>query len=151
MRASDQRHKSKLAATWIALIGGSFGLHRFYLHGLSDPWGWCAMPLTLLGMYGLHRARQLGLDDHVSWLLIPLLGLVLAASMLAAIVYGLTPDEKWNARFNPRGSVSRTGWLTILGVVLALALGAAALMASLAVSAQRFFEYQVEQTAQSGR
>ena len=108
------------------------------------------MPPTLLGLYGLQRARQFGLDDHLSWVLMPLLGLMLAASMLGAIVYGLTPDEKWNARFNPAGPVSRTGWLTILGVLLALALGAAALMATIAFSAQRFFEYQAEQAAKSG-
>ena len=140
-----QGYKSKTLATWIALIGGSLGLHRFYLHGWSDVWGWCSVPLTLLGLYGLQRARQVGLDDHLSWLLLPLLGLTLAIAMLTAIVYGLTSDEKWNARFNPAGPASRTGWLTILGVILALALGAAALMATLAFSAQRFFEYQAEQ------
>jgi hypothetical protein len=150
MKAPGQRPKSKLIATWMALVGGSLGVHRFYLHGLKDPWGWCSVPPTLLGLYGLQRARQFGLDDHLSWVLMPLLGLMLAASMLGAIVYGLTPDEKWNARFNPAGPVSRTGWLTILGVLLALALGAAALMATIAFSAQRFFEYQAEQAAKSG-
>ena len=145
MSGGPQRPKSKLVATWAALIGGSLGLHRFYLHGWSDAWGWCSVPLTLLGLYGLQRARQVGLDDHLSWLLLPLLGLTLAIAMLTAIVYGLTSDEKWNARFNPAGLASRTGWLTILGVILALALGAAALMATLAFSAQRFFEYQAEQ------
>lgn len=148
--ARHTRPKSKLLATWIALVGGSFGLHRFYLHGLTDVWGWCCLPPTLLGLYGLQRVRQFGLDDHLSWALLPLLGLTLAASMLAAIVYGLTPDEKWSARFDRAGVSSRTGWLTIIGVVLALALGAAALMATIAVSAQRFFEFQAEQGAKSG-
>jgi hypothetical protein len=141
--------RSKLVATWLALLGGCLGLHRFYLHGWCDLWGWCGVPPTLLGLYGLMRARQIGLDDHLSWLLLPLLGLALAAGMLAAIVHGLTPDEKWNARYNPAGPASRTGWLTVLGVVLALALGAAALMATLAFSAQRFFEYQVEQAGKA--
>ena len=144
MSAPLQRHKSKLVATWAALVGGSLGLHRFYLHGLTDPWGWCSFAPTLLGLYGLQRARHFGLDDHLSWVLLPLLGLTIAAGMLAAIVHGLTPDEKWNARFNPQDSAPPSGWLTILGVILALAFGAAALMASLAFSAQRFFEYQAE-------
>ena len=144
MSDKPQRYKSKLMATWAALVGGSLGLHRFYLYGMSDVWGWLSIPPTLLGLYGLQRARQIGLDDHVSWLLLPLLGLMLAASMLAAIIYGLTPDEKWNTRFNPAGAASRAGWLTILGVILALAFGAAALMATIAFSAQRFFEYQIE-------
>ncbi len=144
MSGATQAPKSKLIATWAALIGGSLGLHRFYLHGWGDLWGWFSIPPTLLGLYGLLRARHIGLDDHLSWLLLPLLGLTLAAAMLAAIVYGLTGDDKWNARFNPAGPASRTGWLTVLGVILALAFGAAALMATLAFSSQRFFEYQVE-------
>lgn len=138
-------YKSKTAATWLALVGGSIGLHRFYLHGLRDRGAWLHAVPTLLGLYGVLRARQLGLDDHLSWLLIPLLGLVLAATLLHAVVYGLTPDEKWNARHNPNGPAHRTGGLTIVGVMLALAVGTAVLMATLAFSAQRYFEYQAEQ------
>ena len=33
----------------IALIGGSLGLHRFYLHGWRDVWGWLHPLPTLLG------------------------------------------------------------------------------------------------------
>ena len=149
--ARPPQSKSKLIATWVALMGGSLGLHRFYLHGMGDLWGWCSIPPTLLGLYGLMRARQIGLDDHLSWVLLPLLGLMLAAGMLAAIVHGLTPDDKWNARFDPSGLMSHTGWLTVLGVILALAFGAAALMATLAFSAQRYFEYQVEAVGQTRR
>ena len=151
MSGAAPRHKSKLIATWAALIGGSLGLHRFYLHGWRDVWGWCCIPPTLLGLVGLQRARLIGLDDRLSWLLLPLLGLTLSAAMLTAIIYGLTADEKWNARFNPAGPASRTGWLTVLAVILALALGAAALMATLAFGSQRYFEYQAEQSVPSGR
>jgi len=35
-----RRYRSKSLATWIAVLGGSLGLHRFYLHGLRDPLGW---------------------------------------------------------------------------------------------------------------
>ncbi|KNZ33020.1 MAG: hypothetical protein AD742_08615 [Methylibium sp. NZG] len=151
MSVAARRSKSKLVATWAALIGGSLGLHRFYLHGWRDVWGWCCIPPTLLGFIGLQRARQIGLDDHLSWLLLPLLGVTLSAAMLTAIVYGLTPDDRWNARFNPTGPASRTGWLTVIAVILALALGSATLMATVAFSAQRFFEYQTEQATPTGR
>ena len=33
------RYRSKTLATWVAVIGGAFGLHRFYLHGRGDRWG----------------------------------------------------------------------------------------------------------------
>jgi hypothetical protein len=144
-------HKSKTLATWIAFLGGAFGLHRFYLYGLRDGWGWLHPLPALLGAYGVLRARQVGQDDHLSWALIPLLGLVLAGSMLAAIVYALTPDDKWNERFNPSGRASRSGWAAVIGAAVALLVGAGVLMATIAFSGQRFFEYQVEEAHKISR
>jgi len=138
-------YRSKTLATWIAVLGGALGLHRFYLHGLRDAWGWLHAPPTLAGLYGLQRMNELGQDDKLAWALIPLLGFMLAGAMLAAIVYGLTPDEKWDARHNPGAPVHATRWGAVLGVIVALMLGAAALMASVAFSGQRYFEWQVEE------
>jgi hypothetical protein len=59
-----------------------------------------------------------------------------------AIIYGLMPDEKWNARFNPSGPEHQAGWAAVMGVVIALMVGAGVLMATLAFSMQRIFEYQ---------
>ena len=56
--------------------------------------------------------------------------------MISAIVYGLMPDERWNARFNPSGPQHRTGWSTVIGVIAALVIGAGVLMATIAFSAQ---------------
>jgi hypothetical protein len=136
------RPRSKTLATWAALLGGSLGLHRFYLYGLRDRWGWLHPWPTLVGLYGVLRMRELGQDDRLAWVLIPLLGLMLAGTMLAAIVYGLTPDEKWNARFNPEAPAPASGWAALIGVVLALAVGGGVLMATIAFSAQRYFESQ---------
>jgi len=138
-------YRSKTLATWIAVLGGALGLHRFYLHGIRDPWGWLHAPPALAGLYGVQRMNELGQDDKLAWALIPLLGFTLAAAMLAAIVYGLTPDEKWDARHNPGSAVHDTRWAPIFGVIVALMLGAAALMASVAFSGQRYFEWQVEE------
>ena len=33
-------YRSKTIATWLAIALGTLGLHRFYLHGLSDKLGW---------------------------------------------------------------------------------------------------------------
>ena len=150
MTAGSQGYKSKTLATWVALIGGSVGLHRFYLHGFRDRWGWLFIWPSLVGLYGVQRMRHLGGDDHLAWALIPLLGVMVAIGMLSAIVYGLTPDERWNARFNPSGPQHRMGWGTVIGIVIALVVGGAVLMATLAFSAQRYFEYQAEtRTTQS--
>ncbi len=150
-RVRARRRPSKTLATWIALIGGSIGLHRFYLHGLRDPWGWLFVWPTLVGLYGVQRMRELGVDDRLAWVLIPLLGLMLAATMLRAILYGLTPDEEWNARFSPGEPVRHTGWVNIAGVILALFIGAIVLMSTIAFASQRYFEYQADQAAQAAR
>jgi hypothetical protein len=138
-------HKSKTLATWLAVVGGAFGLHRFYLHGLRDPLGWLHPLPTFLGLLGLQRVQDFGQDDRLSWLLLPLLGLMIAQAMLCAILYGLTPDERWATRYNPGEPVTPTRWGPVLGVVLALLLGASALMATIAFSGQRFFEWQIDE------
>jgi hypothetical protein len=142
--------KSKAIATWIALLGGAFGLHRFYLHGPRDAWGWLHPLPALLGLHGVQRVQQFGQDDRLAWVLVPLLGLALAASMLTAIVYALTPDEKWNARYNPVGRASRSGWAVVIGAALALLIGAGVLMATIAFSGQRYFEYQADEGRKTG-
>ena len=139
------RYKSKTLATWLALLGGSLGLHRFYLHGGRDLLAWLHPLPTLAGLVGVQRMLELGQDDRVAWLLLPLLGLMLAQAALCAIVYGLLPDERWGARHNPGAAVRATGWGPVLGVIAALIVGATALMATIAFSGQRYFESQVEE------
>ncbi len=141
--------KNKTVAAWLAFVGGPLGLHRFYLRGLGDMWGW-ALPIpTALGLYGIQRVQQFGLDDQASWVLIPFLGFTVAGCALTAIIYGLMTPEKWNARFNaqaaPDAAPGRTNWLTIGAVVLSLLFGTTVLMASIVFSFQRYFEYQVEE------
>lgn len=132
--------KSKTLATWLALLGGPLGLHRFYLHGLRDWAGWLLPLPTLLGAIGVQRMRAFGIDDRLAWLLVPLLGFTIAGTCFAAIVHGLTADEKWNARHNAGAPPSRTFWATILAVVFALMIGAGTLMATIAFVGQHAFE-----------
>jgi hypothetical protein len=135
---SGRRERSKPVATWLAVLGGAFGLHRFYLHGARDAWGWLHPWPTLVGAYGFWRLRLLGIDDLLGSRLVPLLGAMIAIAMLAAIVCGVAPAERWRERFGERGSA--TGWATVIGLVVALALGATATMATIAYAAQRYFE-----------
>jgi hypothetical protein len=140
--------KNKTLAAWLAFIAGPFGLHRFYLYGCLDWMGWLLPIPTALGVYGIQRVQQLGQDDQLSWLLIPLLGFTIAACALTGIVYGLATPEKWNAKFNPgmdlEAAAGQTNWFTIFAIVASLMIGTAILMASIAFSFQRYFEYQIE-------
>jgi len=107
--------KSKTLATWLALLLGSLGAHRFYLKGWRDVAGWLHPLPALLGLAGALRMHNLGVDDHAAWLLIPLLGLTLSAA---------------------------TGWGAVLGVIAALMVGGTVLMGTLAFAGEKFFEYQ---------
>ena len=133
------RPRSRAVATWLAVVAGTLGAHRFYLHGARDAIAWLHLPPTLIGAYGWWRMREFGVDDARGSLLVLFLGAVVAAAMLQAIVYGLASDERWAARFGIE-SDHRRGWPVVLAVVLALAVGAGATMATIAFAAQRYFE-----------
>ncbi|MBX3643609.1 MAG: hypothetical protein KF720_11125 [Rubrivivax sp.] len=69
--------------------------------------------------------------------------------MLVARVCGLRTPERWIARHNPALAADtlpgRTHWFTLGTVVFALCFGATALMFSIVLSVQRYFEHQIEQ------
>jgi hypothetical protein len=137
-------YRSKTVAAWLALLLGSLGAHRLYLHGLRDRRAWLYPMPTLVGLAGVLRMRNLGPEDGLSALLVPLLGITLSIAMLAAIVIALTPDEKWDARYNPDQAVHSTAWGPVLAAMAGLFVGAAVLLSTIAFGGQRFFEWQAE-------
>ena len=148
---------SKTLATWIAIIGGSLGLHHFYLHGLRSRVGWLYPIPTLVGFAGVRRMADHGVDDHLSWALIPWLGLTISVGMLCAIIIGLTTDAKWARRHagdpsrpmveatreededTPPPGIVHTRWGPVLGVIFALMVGGGVLMGTIAFSVERLF------------
>lgn len=136
-------YRSKTLAVWLAVLFGTLGLHRLYVRGFGDVWGWLHPLPTAVGAIGLHRHLTLGQDDRLSWLLLPLLGLSISVAMFTAIVWALTPDERWDARHNPGHEGTATGWGPVLGAILAMLLGGGILMGTIAYSGQRFFESQL--------
>jgi TM2 domain-containing membrane protein YozV len=137
------RFRSKTVTALLAFLLGSVGAHRFYLYGPRDPFGWAHVIGTALGIPGVlllaasERAAALG------WALAVPGAISLLAAFLAAIVYGLRPDEKWDAQFNPgHADNSRSGWGVIFVVIFSLFIGALLLMSGLAVTFQTYFEAQ---------
>ncbi len=142
--------KNKTLALWLTFLGGPLGLHRLYLYGRWDRYSALFCVPTLLGSYGVYRARTLNLEDGWSWVLIPLLGFTVAICALMAIAYGLRDTEKWNRRYNPESpadaAAGQTNWLTVAGLVIVLLAGTTVLLASIAFSFQRYFEYGFDET-----
>lgn len=135
--------KNKTVAAWLAFAGGPLGLHRFYLYGCRDALAWLLPMPTLLGAYGVYRARHWGLDDNASALMMPLLGFTWAACNLQAIVYALSSAQRWNDRHNPGAPCAcapTSSWAVVVAVA-ALLVGATVLLATLAFSFQRIFEW----------
>lgn len=140
--SASGRYRSKTAAAWLALLGGAFGLHRLYLHGARDRWAWLHPWPTLAGIAGAVRMGNLGQDDRAAWLLIPLLGLMLSAGALTAIVWALTPDARWDERHNPAHPPRATGWGPVLAAIAALMGGGIVLIGTITFAIQRLFEWR---------
>ncbi|EON17797.1 hypothetical protein ASL20_07395 [Cupriavidus necator] len=138
------RGKSKLLTVALAFLCGSLGAHRFYLGGLRDPYGWVHLLALLAGAIGVASMATGAGSPALNWTFAVAGGASVISAFLAAIVYGLRPDDKWDARFNQLGKPTRSGWPVVILVILSLLIGTGLLMAGLAFSFQTFFESQVE-------
>ncbi len=137
--------KTKGLAAWAALLFGSLGLHRYYLHGWKDRWLWLYPWPTLFGWVALRRFEAIGPDDPWATWGLPVLGLMLAQGALTAIVIALTSDERWNARHNPGHPAPDARWAPILAAIAGLLCGGASLMSAIVFAAQRYFELSLGQ------
>jgi TM2 domain-containing membrane protein YozV len=122
------QHKNKTIATLLAAVFGGLGLHRFYLYGKGDPWGWlhlACVPIAVL-------ALLLG-GNRPAMLLGSLLVLSALAGLLEALVIGLRSDGKWDTQFNAgSGRQSESGWPLALLLVFTVGGGAIALIFTIA-------------------
>jgi len=121
-------HKNKTFATLLAAVLGGVGLHRFYLRGFGDKWGWlhfASLPASAMVSLAAGSA-----DPYFK--LLPLFISILAAC-IEALVLGLMSDEKWDAAFNAgSGKQSNSRWPLAIVLVATLMFGAFGLIASIA-------------------
>ena len=121
-------HKNKTLAAFLALVFGAIGVHRFYLRGAFDRLGIlhvCCIPVVGM-VYGAGRA------PNIFWVLLPVLVSAIIG-FLEALIIGITPDDKWDARHNAAsGRTSNTSWLVALLLVLTMLVGTITLIATMA-------------------
>jgi len=143
--STSPRFRSKTITAALAFLFGSLGAHRFYLYGMRDIYGWAHLIGTLIGIPGVMLLVATERASIPGWVLACIGAVSLFAAFLAALVYGLRPDEKWDAQFNARTQrKSRSGWTVIFVVIFSLLFGAFLLMTGLALAFQTYFETQVE-------
>jgi TM2 domain-containing membrane protein YozV len=143
--STSPRFRSKTITAALAFFLGSLGAHRFYLYGKRDIYGWAHVVGTLIGIPGVLLLVASERSSMAGWILAFFGAVSLLAAFLAAIVYGLRPDEKWDAQFNAQTQrKSRSGWTVVFIVIFSLLIGAFLLMTGLAISFQTYFESQVE-------
>jgi TM2 domain-containing membrane protein YozV len=139
------RFRSKTLTAALAFFFGSLGAHRLYLYGARDMFGWAHIVGTLIGVPGFLLLMATQRTSMLGWALVMPGAVSLLAAFLAAIVYGLRPDEKWDAQFNAHSEqYSESGWTVIFVVIFSLLIGAFLLMTGLALTFQTYFESQVE-------
>lgn len=137
--------RSKTITAALAFFLGTLGAHRFYLYGPRDLFGWAHLIGTLIGIPGAMLLAASERTSMLVWVLAFPGSVSLLAAFLAAIVYGLRPDEKWDRQFNAHTQrTSRSGWTVIFVVIFSLLIGAFLLMTGLAISFQTYFEGQVQ-------
>ncbi|RKP59263.1 NINE protein [Pararobbsia silviterrae] len=136
--------KNKTLTAALAFLFGWLGAHRFYLRGKADPYGWLHIVGSLLGAAGAWLMVSTQQSSIAGWVLSAIGCVSVLAGFLAAIVYGLRPDARWDAQFNA-GSTrkSQSGWTVVLIVIFALFIGAGYLMSGLAYTFQTYFEHTV--------
>ncbi|WP_345811236.1 NINE protein [Paraburkholderia sp. PREW-6R] len=143
--STPSHFRSKTITAALAFFLGYLGAHRFYLYGKRDLYGWAHVIGTLVGIPGAMLVVASERSSMLGWVLAFAGAVSLLAAFLAAIVYGLRPDEKWDAQFNAHTErKSHSGWTVIFIVIFSLLIGAFLLMTGLAISFQTYFESQVE-------
>ena len=120
-------HKNKTVATLLALLLGGLGIHRFYLKPGADRIGLlhlCCLPVMGI-LYG-------AVKPHPFYIVLPLL-VSYIAGFVEALVIGLTPDEKWDARYNQHsGRQSRSNWVLVLLLVVTMLVATTVLIGTIA-------------------
>lgn len=112
-------HKNKTFATFLAVIMGGVGAHRFYLRGALDKLG--LVHLAALPVAGLVA----GLAPESDWFFkaLPLM-LSTVVAFIEALVLGVMADEKFDATYNPlSGKQSQSKWYLVLLLVITMLLG----------------------------
>jgi len=128
------RFRHKAFAALLAALTGALGLNRLYL---GQRLWWLPLGITLATLPLL-----IGVEN---WYQTPAFFVVMVpvvAGFIQALVIALMPDDRFDARFNAGHSRrNHSGWDAVLVAVVTLMGGAVALMTTIALLTQTYFEH----------
>ncbi|MBK9245269.1 MAG: NINE protein [Burkholderiales bacterium] len=125
--------RRKSLAALLAFLLGAFGAHRIYL---GRPRWWLPLAVTALALPLLIGVRNWYQTPAFFVLMVPV-----AAGFIEALVIALTPDEKFDARFNAAsGRCNASGWDAVLVAIATLMVGATVLTTAIVLFFQTLFE-----------
>ncbi len=126
------RHYSRPLAGLFALVFGWLGLHRWYL-GARGAWLYPMLSMPLMG-WALRTDPWFRQPGFFAF------SLIVVITLVEAIVISLTPDARWDARFNANsGRVSANRWAPVF-IAIASLIGAAMLgMSVMAIALEGWF------------
>ncbi|HUH60684.1 MAG TPA: NINE protein [Candidimonas sp.] len=105
------RHRSKVAAAWLACLLGVFGAHWWYM-GRRGAWVITAFSVAMLV---LSRFYPVWWDNPAFLALI----IPMADGFIEALVFALKPDDAFDAKYNQgSGKTTRTGWNAVIVAIL---------------------------------
>ncbi len=120
------RFRHKALAALLAATGGAFGADRIYL---GQRLWWLPLGITLGAVPLLVGVKN--------WYQTPAFFVVVGpviAGFIQALVIALTPDAKFDARFNTETNRrNNSGWGAVLVAIAALAVGAIVLLTTIAL------------------
>lgn len=109
--------RNKTLATLLAFVGGAFGAPWLYLR---RPGAWWAAAISLASWPWL--AGEKHWYQHPAFFVA---ALPVIAGFIYALVLALMPDERFDARYNPRTARrNQSGWPVVLLAVITLLVGA---------------------------
>ncbi len=128
------RFRHKALSALLAFVAGGLGLHRLYL-GLRLWWLPLAVTAAMIPL--LVGVRNWYQSPAFFVLMVPVV-----AGFIHALVLALTPDEKFDARFNASaGRQNDSGWDAVLVAIVTLMVGTTVLMTTLVLLFQTYFEH----------
>jgi hypothetical protein len=137
--------KSKLLTCTLSTFLPGTGLHFAYLFGFKNKWFLLQIACLCIGVWGWMELAQTEKESLFGWVAVILGEGSILASWIATFAFGLRPDEKFDAQYNPQTTQqNQSGWLIILCVIIALMVGAFFLMSGLAIAFEQYFSMQIE-------